>query len=94
MTHPTMYTLRRTRVGLLLLLLLAPLALFLAACDSNGDDDDPNPDPNPNPSGTEVIVTDDIESDATWSSDSTWVLDGLIFVNPRRDADHRAGHRR
>ena len=29
-----------------------------------------------------IVVTDDITENATWSSDKTYVLDGLVFVDP------------
>ena len=29
-----------------------------------------------------IVVTDDVDGSTTWSSDKTYILDGLVFVNP------------
>jgi len=34
--------------------------------------------------GQEIVVTDDITEDTVWESENTYILNGLVFVGPRR----------
>lgn len=56
--------------------LFAALAIGFTACSDDDDDDD---DVTPQPTGNEVI-SDNITSDATWTSDKTYQLSGRIAV--------------
>jgi len=61
------------------LLMIPLLVVSMTACDSGGGNGDSD---NGNGNGTSdgTVVTSDITSDTKWTSDKTYVLDGLVFV--------------
>lgn len=57
-------------------MLMLALAVSMAACT---DDDNPEPDPEPDPIGN-IVVSQNITDDTTWSKDTVYQLGGRIAV--------------
>lgn len=75
------------KLRLSFLLTLTTLSIFTACKDDNTD-----VTPTPNPvDETEVIVTDNITSDVTWSNDKVYILAGRIAVEANATLTIEAG---